>query len=600
VSLEAMIMRPRDTGTIRRAHASCGLGLFTDTCLRMPHVMLGSLLVYLVLLVPLTLPASRPSSMADLEAALNITIRPLVPLTALISFYSVVTAFSWTFDRQATNLYGALPVRRRTQFLALLLASVAAPLIGLLVAWLVSCAILGFGPNAAPMVPWLGVQLLLVVAFCGLSVLCAQVTGRAGTAFVCFLMAGVYAEVMRQLGYALYYLVSPTFGFLLQDSHATATWLSPLARLYQLSLHITGAAETPAPWMSQLWQALGAYALVGTICMGVAAWLFGHRDLERAGDGFVFLVAQELVVALLSLAMGAGLTCMLFFMVIGAAKWQLSGVPAPLICLAATAFTALSYATITSVAQRSIRSVRKHVPVLATTTSIALVASIALGWVGTSNASYIPPASKIKSATMSELSMPITSKSAIKSLRDLHAKLNEARTSSYGVTWKAYSSFDIAYQMKDGSSVIRSYSLPCTEDGTILDTDAAIAVRRFEAEGALDANLRQSVSSMLSGKKKVWVSVDCQDPSSGTDASYRVSSSDYADLREKLDADISRSGAARIVSASDDSTLYLTMSRVSPPKEDSSITVVLSNEVTPSTLAWLRERYATTMPALLG
>lgn len=591
-------MRLKDTGTIRHTHASCGLGLFADTCLRMPHVMLGSLLVYLVLLVPLALSSTRPISMANLEAALNSTIHPLVPLTALLSFYSVATAFSWTFDRQATDLYGALPVRRRTQFLALLLSSVSAPLVGLVVAWLVSCAILGFGPNVAPMVPWLGVQLLLVVTFSGLSVLCTQAAGRAGTAFLCFMMVGIYAEAVRQLGHALYFLVDPTFGLFLQGVHANATWLSPLARLHQLSLHITGAAESQVPWMSQLWHALGMYALASTLCMGVAAWLFGRRDLERAGDGFVYLAAQELVVALLSLAMGAGLACVLFFMVIGAAKWQLSGVPAPLICLVTTAFTALSYATVTAVAKRSVRSVRGHIPVLAATASIALVASVALGWAGTSNASYIPPASEIKSATMSELSMPITSKSAIKSLRNLHAKLNEARTSSYGATWKAYSSFDIAYQMKDGSSVIRSYSLPCTEDGTILDTDAAIAVRRFKAKGALDANLRQTVSSMLAGKEEVWVSVDCQDSSNSTDTSYRVSSADYSSLQEKLDADINKNGAARITSVPNESALSLSMSYASPSKGDLTITMVLSEKTTPSTLAWLRERYATTMPAL--
>lgn len=560
--------------------------------------MLGSLLAYLALLVPLALSAKDSGSLANLETALRITIRPLVPLTALLSFYSVATAFSWTFDRRATSLYGALPIRRRAQFLAQLLSSVAAPLVGLLMAWLVSCAIIGFGPHAAPLVPWLGVQLLLFVTFSGISVLCAQVAGRAGTAFLCFLVAGVYAEVMRQLGYALYFLVDPTFGHLLLDSHATATWLSPLARLYQLSLHITGAAEDPAPWMSRLWQALGAYALVGAICVGVAAWLFGRRDLERAGDDFVFTAARVLVIALCSLAMGAGLACVLFLMVIGPAKWQLSGVPIPLFCLATTAFVALSYATVTAVTQRSVRSVRGHVPVLAATTSIALVASMALGWIGTSNAAYIPPASEIKSATMSELSMPITSKSAIKALRHLHARLNKARMDSYGATCSAYSSFDIAYQLKDGSSVIRSYSLPCAEDGTVQDTDAAIAVRRFEAEHALDANLQQAVSSMLSGKKEAWVSVDRQDPSSGSDTSYRLPSADYPNLQERLDADISKSGAARIVSVTDDSTLRLTMSYASPSKGDLAIVVVLSNEATPSTLTWLRERYATTMPAL--
>ena len=65
-----------------------------------------------------------------------------------------------------------LPVRREAVFLAVALAGVIPLLVAVGISGFVFAAILGFGQDAAAILPWMARHALLIVAFGGISALC--------------------------------------------------------------------------------------------------------------------------------------------------------------------------------------------------------------------------------------------------------------------------------------------------------------------------------------------------------------------------------------------------------------------------------------------
>jgi len=613
----------------RRA-PSPAFGLFLDTCQRYAYLGVGYLIVWLFWLVPLALRIAGPTPPADPAHELAQSGMAVVVLSAAVSFVAVSGAFSWIYDRKAIQLYGLLPLRRGTIFLALILAGVVPLLIAVGISGFVFAAVLGFGQDAAAILPWMAGHALLVVAFGGISALCVQLAGRTVFALLCYLLVNFYAFAARRFAEALYSLVAPSVSL----ASVAELWASPLVRLMQL---VSSWATTfPFPVSNleaALTQALVIYAIVGLACAVLAGLAFSRRNLERAGDAYVSPAVRTVVNAFVSALVGFAATDLVLATLLSnrheipaQMAAMLYGVSPQLACVLPVVFSALTFAIVEAIMGHGVKALRKRVPALVATTGVALVASIVCVGLAADAAAYVPNPTDVQSATVSSVSMPFEGEEGVDRVTQLHSVLAGASCAGDESAPTSVYTETISYQMKDGTSITRQYAIPLNGDGEqSAGSKAAQALTDFAHDPATEKALRSQVDNVLLDTGSSCVTLDYQDYSTGIqdDAPWHsetISSGDYAALLSALTQDIDEHGAAcvvptyqwtRILYDSTGSyeyqtntgnllgtsveTPYLANISLYPtetPDEDSAdTTIYLSEGATPHTVAWLRSRY---------
>jgi ABC-2 type transport system permease protein len=613
----------------RRA-PSPALGLFLDVCQRHLYIGVGYLIVWLFWLVPLALRIAGPTPPADPAHELAQSGMDVVVLSAVVSFAMVCGAFSWMYDRRAVQLYGMIPLRRRSTFLAVALAGVIPLLVAVGIAGLVFSAALGFRQDAAAILSWTAGHALLIVTFSGIAALCVQLAGRPVFALLCYLLVNFYAYAARQFAGALCSLVAPSVLL------ASVAWLdraSPLVRLLQLVTSWTSTYPFPDPGCgAALTQAVVVYAAVGVACAAAAGLAFSRRNLERAGDAYVIPAVRTAISALVSILAGFAAAELVL-------SWSLSyrngtparmvavlyGVSPQLACLLPVVFSALVFAVIEAIMGHGVKALRKRVPALVTTTSVALVASIACVGSAADAAAYVPNPVDVQRATVSSISIPFEGEENITRVIQLHSLL--AASSNVGdepVPSNIYSEI-ISYQMKDGTSISRQYAIPLNGDGEpSTGSKAAQALMDFANDPATEEALRSQVDAVLldAGSSSVTIAYEEYAPDSQEDAPWRsgeILPADYAAFRNALNQDIDEHGAAcamplyQLTTSLYDSAgtyQYLTTTNSSlgaaadtpylasvslsltvPGEDSADTTIYLSEGATPHTVAWLRFRF---------
>ncbi len=613
----------------RRA-PSPALGLFLDTSQRCLYLGVGYLIAWLFWLVPLALRIAGPTPPADPAYELAQSGMAVVVLSAVVSLAMVCGAFSWMYDRRAVQLYGMIPLRRRTTFLAVALAGVIPLLVAVGIAGLVFAAALGFGRDATAILPWIAGHALLIVTFGGISALCVQLAGRPVFALLCYLLINFYAYAARQFAVALYSLVAPSVSL---ASVAGLDWASPLIRLVQLVTTWASTYPFPDPGCdAALVQAFAVYAAVGVVCMAAAGLTFSRRNLERAGDAYVSPTVRTVVSALVSILVGFAAAELVL-------SWSLSyryGIPARMVavlygvspqlaCVLPVAFSALVFAVTEAIMGHGVKALRKRVPALVTTTGVALVASIACVGSAADAAAYVPNPVDVQRATVSCVSVPFEDEKGVERVTQLHSTLMGSPCSvDEPVPSNIYSEM-ISYQMEDGTSISRQYAIPLNDDGEpSTGSKAAQALMDFANDPATEEALRSQVDAVLLDGDSSYVTISYEEyaPNSQEDAPWRsgeILPADYAALREVLEQDIDEHGAACVMSlyqlttslydsagtyqystTTSDSlgatveTPYLasvSLSLTTPGEDSADTTIYLSEGATPHTVAWLRSRF---------
>ena len=614
----------------RRA-SSPALGLFLDVCQRHLYIGVGYLIVWLFWLVPLALRIAGPTPPANPAYELAQSGTAVVVLSAVVSFAMVCSAFSWMYDRRAVQLYGMIPLRRRSTFLAVALAGVIPLLVAVGIAGLVFAMALSFGRDALAILPWMAGHALLIVTFGGIATLCAQLAGRPVFALLCYLLVNFYAYAARQFAEALYSIVAPS---VLWASIEEIDWASPFVRLMRAEVMWESTSPFPVPKLeAALTHALAIYAIVGLACMALGALVFSRRNLERAGDAYVSHVVHTVVNAMISVLIGFAATSLVLAMSLSNAYGipahmasMLYGVSPQLACVLPVVFSALVFAVIEAIMGHGVKALRKRVPALVTTTGVALVASIACVGSAADAAAYVPNPADVQRATVSSISIPFEGEENITRVIQLHCLL--AASSNVGdepVPSNIYSEM-ISYQMKDGSSISRQYAIPLNDNGEpSTGSKAAQALMDFANDPATEEALRSQVDAVLldAGSSSVTIAYEEYAPDSQEDAPWRsgeILPADYAAFRNALNQDINEHGAVcamplyQLTTSLYDSagtyqywtttsnslgatvdTPYLasvSLSLTAPGEDSADTTIYLSEGATPHTVAWLRSRYS--------
>lgn len=213
-----------------------------------------------------------------------------VVYSALAALLMAMAMFSHLYNKRDCGLINSLPLRRETTWLTACFTGLLPLLLCPVLTWLVSRLLFAGNTNisAAALGTWLQCILLANLAFYGLAVFCAMLTGNILAVPALFLA----------LNLAAYGLELTVCGILdrVVYGYSTGTplfsWLSPL--MYMLSNvkasdgldGFDGPMDSSQVALAELkgLPALTGYALAGLVLLLLSLLLYRRRQMETAGD----------------------------------------------------------------------------------------------------------------------------------------------------------------------------------------------------------------------------------------------------------------------------------------------------------------------------
>lgn len=333
--------------------------------------------------------------------------------------------------------------------------------------------------------------------------------GRPAFALLCYLLANLYAFAAQQIAESLYAMVAP---MVVNASIEGIDWASPLVHLLRVAISWSSTCPFPDPGLdAALTQAVTVYALVGLACVALAMLLFVRRNLERAGDPFVSPVARNVVNVLASAIVGFAIAGLVLART-SPVRYGASPQPA---CSLPVFFSVLVYAATEAIMGHGLAVLRKRFPALVVMAGVALVASIACVAPAAGAAAFIPKPADVKSAAISDISVPFEDEEGIGRVCQLHSELADIAAAGGEPMGSSVYTVTLTYQMKDGSSVWRQYPLPL--NGALPNEDSRMvhAVESLLQDPIAEEVLRGQVDKVLRSAGSSYVVVSYHLPGPG-------------------------------------------------------------------------------------
>lgn len=235
-----------------------------------------------------------PTEFAD---ALYSTVTMFAPgFTAVYALLCAVLVWGYLYNPRSVGLFHALPVDRTCLFITNTLSGLAMLLIPYAVVGLLICLLAagwGFFHFAAVLNTILAV-LLLAVTFFGIATLCAMLTGHIAMLPALYILANILAPLIEQL------ITNLAGQFLIGIGTVQPSLvLSPVFEIYaKFHLRYSYSYSDPAmagnaPALAGLW-VVALYALAGLAMLALAWLLYKKRHSECAGDVVAFRWMQPI------------------------------------------------------------------------------------------------------------------------------------------------------------------------------------------------------------------------------------------------------------------------------------------------------------------
>ena len=253
------------------------------------------MLAYLaVLLLTLPLQISSLTGQSWYAERLNYEILRLasegVVYSALAALLMAMAMFSHLYSKRDCGLINSLPLRRETAYLTACFTGLLPLLLCPVLTWLLSRLLFAGNVHisAAALGTWLQCILLANLAFYGLAVFCAMLTGNILAVPALFLALNLVAYGLETLVRGV--LDRVVYGY------ATGTmllsWLSPLMYMLSNVKASDGLDGFDGPIASSRVElaelkglpALTGYAIAGAVLLLISLLLYRRRPMETAGD----------------------------------------------------------------------------------------------------------------------------------------------------------------------------------------------------------------------------------------------------------------------------------------------------------------------------
>ena len=253
------------------------------------------MLAYLaVLLLTLPLQISSLTGQSWYDERLNYEILRLasegVVYSALAALFMAMAMFSHLYNKRDCGLINSLPLRRETTWLTACLTGLLPLLLCPVLTWLLSRLLFAGNENisAAALGTWLQCILLANLAFYGLAVFCAMLTGNILAVPALFLALNLAAYGLELTVRGI--LDRVVYGY--STGTPLFSWLSPLVYMLSNVKASDGLDGFEGPIFSSRVElaelkglpALTGYAIAGAVLLLISLLLYRRRQMETAGD----------------------------------------------------------------------------------------------------------------------------------------------------------------------------------------------------------------------------------------------------------------------------------------------------------------------------
>lgn len=383
----------------------------------------------------------------------------------VMGILAAMIAFGYLYNTRSCGLVNSLPIRRETAFFTVWITGLAPMLAADLLTALLSAALyLSRGLLLQDLLTWLLMTVCTNLAFYGIAVFCAMLTGSLLMLPVIYLalnLAGWAAEnCLRALLRAVVYGINTREG-------TWFLWLSPLVQMVEgVSVNRVDA---------EFWQVRGLswmllYALLGLALTLPALLLYRRRQMECATDTVAFPVLKPVFRYCMALGGALAFASAVYSLLLGGSFFGRSA--ALLIAALLILGAALGWYVAEMLIRRTVRVFPgkwKGLAVLCVLLCLA-VAAAELDLTGFER--RVPRAEEVESVTVGTgWEFTIREPENIRRTVELHRELTEHKL-RHEPGIRGYGRWIILrYRMKDGGSLTRAYYLNCyrPEDPTDLD-----------------------------------------------------------------------------------------------------------------------------------
>ena len=498
------------------------------------------MLTYLaVLLLTLPLQISSLTGQSWYDERLNYEILRLasegVVYSALAALLMAMAMFSHLYNKRDCGLINSLPLRRETTWLTACFTGLLPLLLCPVLTWLVSRLLFAGNAHisAAALGSWLQCILLANLAFYGLAVFCAMLTGNILAVPALFLALNLLAYGLETLVRGV--LDRVVYGY--STGTMLLSWLSPLMYMLSNVKASDGLDGFDGPvFSSQVafaelkgLPALTGYAIAGAVLLILSLLLYRRRQMETAGD--VLAVKPLRPIFRYGASLCAALLLSSVFM--GPLGSRLSGLPMTLVLIALMLLgAAAGYYLAEMLLQKSFRVFRVRAWGILALWGVLACLTLAFEFDLFGYERRIPAPEEIAEVQIPAIGRSTDDPEAIALCRQLHQRIldNKAHNENRAVADSGRYIY-LSYKLKDGSQLQRIYyvdsskawvdagqsELPLAQQISQLESSRRLAnlsevpitaqsILRCNADVAcLDPNLPKDVGVSY---EQTWISAD--------------------------------------------------------------------------------------------
>ena len=380
--------------------------------------------------------------------------------------------FGWTFSARSVNTFAALPIRREAWCLTNLLSALTVSLAPNAVVAAATWAAAGAAglPGLEVALQAFGLLSLEFLFFYGLAALCAAIVGQLAALPALYLLLNYGAVVLNDV----IVTVLSTFVYGMRDSgYMALSRLSPAYYLMQRLDVVVRSEGDGAAYSCAFhgWHYLAALGLVGLVLLALSVLLFRGRRMETAGDviavrplrrvlKYVFTTACSLVLGVLAAQSFFG-------------GYNGPGLTAVVVCLLLGGF--LGYFAAEILLKKTFRVFRREWIGFGAFAVCLLLALALMEFDAFGFERRVPELEQVESVTVSftgaSENAVVTDEAHISDLLTLHQSIIQNKAAQEDLAQMDPSADDtrdwsilrLVYQLKDGSTLLRRYTIYCTE-----------------------------------------------------------------------------------------------------------------------------------------
>ena len=417
--------------------------------------------VLLLFLLPVSLtrlsgfasPGSRDMNRAVLDFA-----EYMIPLSFGMAILTAMCMFGYLYNTRSCGLMNSLPIRRETAFGTAYLTGLVPMLLAEVFVFALTAAFYGGrGVTMTNLLLWLLAAILSSLAFYGVAVFCAMLTGSLFVLPLVYAVLSFAAWVAESCLHEI--LGALIYGFP-NGGKVWISWLSPpVALMNRVSV---GLRQENNSWRLFGLGALAAYAGVGLVLSFLALLLYKKRQMECAGDTVAFPILKPLFRYCMAFGTAVVFASLVYSMLLGG---SFHGRTAALVLLALLLLGAgLGWYAAEMLIRRTVRVFPGKWKGLALVCAAICVLTLGAELDLTGYERRVPEPEQVES-----LRIPIGRGITLQQLEnigeatELHRRLVEHKSLHEGEIHEAGIMINLQYILKDGRMLERSYYLACFE-----------------------------------------------------------------------------------------------------------------------------------------